>query len=411
MNSITCETIMGKGDGWINMANLGKPLRNAGINCEEYGYKKLLPLMESMPEHYEIYSDLSKPVKVVYVKIIGERINHKEEINLDKKQDSIEMRINGKGNSDIRNSKYLPLESWAYLRDINIFLEKLANMSQKECWSFSNGLPSYPKYPILFSYIRYTFCRLQHQGKIVKSIDGELAAFNTGLTDNRYEPIIALFKKNKPGSISEWVFFDFVISGEDKGKIIINKFSDEILSATYTDNPAELIYDVNLGFPIVDMDHVVIERIDRLPYNFLKENEPEGFKVLKTEEMNKYDRYEYYNNLREAVKNDHSAYRNMINRVKDAINLTIKRVHWNYKNAVPMFYPKENRMCLLLPLCLVDDSKEDIALVVKRTPANKYEGATILPLDWAYSDARVVARPNSEWLDANLIPGNGETLI
>jgi hypothetical protein len=76
-----------------------------------------------------------------------------------------------------------------------------------------------------------------------------------------------------------------------------------------------------------------------------------------------------------------------------------------------MFYPKENRMCLLLPLCLIDDSHEDVALVVKRTPAKKYEGATILPLDWAYADARVVTRPNSEWLDAKSINGSGDNLI
>ena len=50
------------------------------------------------------------------------------------------------------------------------------------------------------------------------------------------------------------------------------------------------------------------------------------------------------------------------------------------------------------------------SLVVKKTPANKYEGATIIPLDWAYADARVVARPNSEWLDIknNKIEGNKE---
>ena len=75
-----------------------------------------------------------------------------------------------------------------------------------------------------------------------------------------------------------------------------------------------------------------------------------------------------------------------------------------------MYFPKENRVCLLLPLCLVNDKKEDVALVVKKTPANKYEGATIIPLDWAYADARVVARPNSEWLDIknNKIEGNKE---
>ena len=288
---------------------------------------------------------------------------------------------------------------------------KLAGLAQREIWKYLNGLPSYPDLPILYSYIRYTFCRLQYQNKIVISIDGTMAAFNTGLTDNRYEPIIALFKKNRPGAISEWVFYDFVIAGEDRGKIINYKFDKEIESATYTEDPSELIYDVTLGAPIVDYDHIVIERVDRLPDGFIADNAPQGFEVKPTDGMNKKERTVYYEQLREAIKNDHSAYRNMINRIKDAILLALKRVHWNYKNAVPMFYPKENRMCLLLPLCLIDDSHEDVALVVKRTPAKKYEGATILPLDLAYADARVVARPNSEWLDAQSINGNGDSLI
>ena len=407
--SSNTTSIAGHGSGWVSLAYLGGNLKKNGIDIAEFGYSKLRPFFESMPKEFEIHVDDSHETSVVYVRPVCKStdVSTAEKPRVKVKAP----RRTGKDNSDIRNQKFQTLESWAFLCAINIFLMKLANMAQREIWKYLNGLPSYPDLPILYSYIRYTFCRLQYQNKIVISIDGTMAAFNTGLTDNRYEPIIALFKKNRPGAISEWVFYDFVIAGEDRGKVINNKFDKEIESATYTEDPSELIYDVTLGAPIVDYDHIVIERVDRFPDGFIAENAPQGFEVKPTNVMNKKERAVYYEQLREAIKNDHSAYRNMINRIKDAILLALKRVHWNYKNAVPMFYPKENRMCLLLPLCLIDDSHEDVALVVKRTPAKKYEGATILPLDLAYADARVVARPNSEWLDAQSINGNGDSLI
>lgn len=411
LESAPKETICNHGDGWVNLANLGVPMQMSGINAKELGFKNTKALFESMPDAFEIHNGYIKTAKVSYVRRLIDNtvlVEKNRETPVD--NNSMRIRTSVSGNNDIIRSKYLPLEQWAYLRDINMFLERLSSMAQDEKWNFNNGKPAYPQYPILYSYIRYTFCRLQFQNKIVYSIDGEMAAFNTGLTDDRYEPIIALFKKNRPGSISDWVYYDFVIAGEDKGKIIINKFAEEILSATYTDNPSELIYDINMGAPVVDIDHVVIERIDRLPYEFIKRNAPYQFEIKDISTMDKTEKRAYFDSLREAVRKDYSAYRNMINRVRDAINLALKRVHWNYKNAVPMFYPKDNVMCLLLPLCLVDDSQEDIALVVKRTPASKYEGATILPLDWAYSDARVVARPNSEWLDAHRISGTNEAI-
>ncbi|MBI2222176.1 MAG: DUF3825 domain-containing protein [Acidobacteria bacterium] len=56
------------------------------------------------------------------------------------------------------------------------------------------------------------------------------------------------------------------------------------------------------------------------------------------------------------------------------------------------------RPTLLLPLAIVDDEVVDIALVVTRNPSGSYQGRTVLPLDWAYQNARLVCRPDSDWL-------------
>lgn len=383
IRGLQTQEIPGKGNGWINLAKVGKEAKDNGIHIPG----RLQTFFEQMPELYEVHKEYTGAVAVVYI-----RLRNFDSIASTITKTDI-TRATNKGNQ-------YKIEDWAFLRDINSFLDQLAGKALKEEWSYTNGLPKSPNKPILWSYVKYTFCRLQHQNRIAYSMDNEYAAFNTGLVDYRYMPIIALFKRNFPGKKSDWVFYDFVISGEGNGKKLNQLFESEVMAATYTDNPTELVYDVNLGMPYIDYEHIIVNRAERLPYELLVQSGIRNFELKNTDFMvTKEEKLAYNSALKDAIKNDSGAYRYLVNCMESAIKLAIKRVRWNYKNAVPMFYPKENRMCLLLPLCLVDDNREDLALVVKRTPANKYEGATIISLDWAYTDARVVARPNSEWLD------------
>ena len=73
------------------------------------------------------------------------------------------------------------------------------------------------------------------------------------------------------------------------------------------------------------------------------------------------------------------------------------RVYRNYKTAVPQYW--RGRIQLLLPLCLVQDGKADLALVVEKERDGRcYRGNTVLTLDMAYSNARLLARPDPDWL-------------
>ena len=81
------------------------------------------------------------------------------------------------------------------------------------------------------------------------------------------------------------------------------------------------------------------------------------------------------------------------------MDITKKRVEWNYKTAIPVYYPTENRGALLLPLALVQQNHVDLALVVEWQPqSERYQGETILPLNIAYSNSRLITRPDSDWL-------------
>ena len=63
-----------------------------------------------------------------------------------------------------------------------------------------------------------------------------------------------------------------------------------------------------------------------------------------------------------------------------------------------MYYPAKDKLTLLLPLSLISEEKVDVALVVERMPNGNFLGHTILSLSDAYSNARLIARPDSDWL-------------
>ena len=140
-----------------------------------------------------------------------------------------------------------------------------------------------------------------------------------------------------------------------------------------------------------------------MPIEFLEENKPADFLYRDTTGMNPVEKAEYSSQLEKAIENDSKKFRAIKNRFADSLSLALKRVQWNFKTAIPMYYPQNNKMSLLLPLSLLDDEVIDLALVTEKTQSGAYLGHTILPLDWAYSNARLVTRPDSDWLVAEKI--------
>lgn len=77
------------------------------------------------------------------------------------------------------------------------------------------------------------------------------------------------------------------------------------------------------------------------------------------------------------------------------------RVEWNYKTAIPVYYPKFDSVNLILPLALNMNEPEQVslALVMAKTPAGRYRGVTIFTIDMACSNARLITKPSSDWLN------------
>lgn len=392
-------SIPSKGDGWLNLASLGLELRRNGIDYSRLGYDKLVTFIKSL-HGVDLFRDESKTLPVIFVR-----------------ENPDNSTANEKGNqlSDtwLKNPSQL-LMNWAFMGYIPTTFSKLKRMALEEDWGTiegGDGKKYYPKndkgeeyFPILYNYLIYTFYKLYRDKNIFYSKNGNYAVFNTGLVDSRYKQIYALFGKNRDKNRNvDWYLIDFCIEGEElAGKTLVAQFEKMPPVVHYFKQVTDLLYDTGIGKPVLDYQHIIVERIDRLPADFVNANAPRGFEIQDTRCMSGDDRKEYYNNLRQAIQNDPEAYRQMTDRIDSALSVSIARVKWNFKSAIPMYYPKKNKMCLFLPLCLVKDNKVDIALVVEKTPSGRYQGATIYKLGWAYKCARLVCRPDSDWLTVSV---------
>ena len=245
--------------------------------------------------------------------------------------------------------------------------QRLADMARPEDWNYRN--PEFQNkgehLPILTNYLNQTFIRLQKQKKI-KLIDNKTwACFNTGLLTPGGRDVFAIFKQNakasKDNDRPDWWFEGWFDSENDR----MNRFKPLPEAATYIKKPADLHYDESYDIRI-KLKHIVddIANHQRLP---------------------------------DQLQNESLLAKNAI---EGAAKETVKRCKRNYRIAIPGWYPKRQRVQLLLPLYLTSPERADLALVADKDTASKtYVVRTALTLDMAYRHARLIARPDREWLD------------
>ncbi len=253
----------------------------------------------------------------------------------------------------------LPFQKFAFCPQLDNQLEELATLAQKEDWNYRHTKPK-RRLPILRSFVFYTFARLEAEGKIATASgenDEAVACFNTGLATERQEAIFAVFGpyQGVTDKSPQWVLKKFAKESDRS----LNFFAQRPDIANYFSDPSELLYDTRIEL-VVDLDHVIGDNRDRFP--------------------------------RELPDDDFA-----IRRALEAAILGAKRrVRRNYKTAIPQYY--RGSLQLLLPLCLVQPERADLALVVAREK-QVYRASTVLKLDMAYNNARLIARPDTEWLN------------
>lgn len=240
------------------------------------------------------------------------------------------------------------------------------SLCDKEPWDFSSSRVK--NFTILKNYLEFYFRRIKEENKIKFTKDNDFAAFNTGLVTSNQEFIFCLFSKfvvkpksNWTGSPpSPYVFQGFAKVSEDR--LLMHFGNDLPPPADFFERPELLIF--NPTFEIVpDIEHIISDNKNRFPIHLQSADDSE-----------------------------------MRRQLHGAIDDVTKKVRTNYKIAIPQYF--NSRIQLLLPLCLTSGSPNpDLALVINRVPdQNIYSAKTCLTLEMAYNNARLIVKPQSDWL-------------
>lgn len=253
----------------------------------------------------------------------------------------------------------------------NVFaieISKLANLAEREAWKPNKvTMPSSSEkdnfyslsreHPVLASYILNIHKRTvrDEKEKFFINSDESYACINTGLTTTLREDIFMVFEKST-SSYKYWKFYGFL---ERSHRLLVNLGENLPEMCDFGKNPKDLIFNVKADI-VPDFEHILNDHPERYPVEFRN-----------------YTNREKRNNL------------------SGAINDSKEMAKRNFNIAVPQYF--SGSVQLLLPLYLVHDTP-DLAIVLERTNDLVYRANTVLPLDWAYNNARNIKKPDADWL-------------
>jgi hypothetical protein len=233
----------------------------------------------------------------------------------------------------------------------------------------------YPtEFPKLRNYLNYTFVRLQTLEAecpgdyFLTAQNGDWICFNTGLHNQYGVDLVAGFQRYRPkpgaqpGDVRpDWVYKFCSATNDGAYRNIFGNKVPKI--AWYSKDSRDFVFDTSYNLDKDAFDH-----------HFERAKERAGLPNATDEVVRNY--------LRGAIEN------------------LIPKILRNYKIAIPVYYVEEKRMQLLLPFVSASNSNDVSCFLVERDDANKsYHLKTIFDLDHAYFSARLITRPDREWLD------------
>lgn len=263
-----------------------------------------------------------------------------------------------KTNTVLEEYKMSELYDYMYWGDYNKQIESLANKAMEEIWSFEGN----NDYIILKNYLSYTFDRLQKENKVIET--DKYCLFNTGLFTSNYVPIYTYGELNKSNlsNAQKWYFKGFKDEYELSSIDVDVDFPER---ADYFTDTTLLVFDWHCKIH-VNYDHILTD-------------------------------LDTYKRLPDYIKNSDRP----LDTLKGYIDTAIQRVTANYKLAVPHYY--QEKIQLMIPLCFNPNDVPDVALVLEKRKGNHYQAKTCLTMEMAYMDARLIAKPESNWLIAENI--------
>lgn len=378
---VICEAIEENCDesGWADFAKVGAYLKAQKVDYKKYGYLKLGTFIASFSDNVEL--------KAIQLPNNGTSTQVKIK----------EPKAHNQPKTSAQQSKTFnkQLFEWAWFPNLNQAICDLKESALPENWCYPVQYGALEN-PILVSYLKNTFAKLYAEGDKIFTYE-DCAIFHTGLFDRLYQqPIYAVFYPNTRPDRQPWVFSAFS-SGVNMS--ISKKVKGLPKRADYFSDPSQLIYDCNAEAPQVNWEHIIRDNACRLPVAFLKNYLPKDFEFQEEySSMSSESQKEYAQKVMAAITNEGVGnIRDLSNQFQLRVELVIKRVESDYSIALPTYYPPHDQMGLLLPLSFLSEDVVDLAMVVNKANGG-YVISTILPLEWAYVNARLIKKIDFGWL-------------
>ncbi len=226
--------------------------------------------------------------------------------------------------------------------------------------------------PKLKNYLNYTFKRLldleasDPNRYFVTSRDGDWITFNTGLQTIHGADLLAIFERYRPKAgaaprlVPDWVFKGCYPPNDRKYRDHFGTSVPDI--AWYSVDSSDFVFDIKYHLERDGFDHLFERAKDRA-----------GLPQATDEAIRNY--------------------------LRGALELLPPKIRRNYKVAISVWYVEERRMQLLLPFYSANATDVSCFLVDRDDATKTYRVKTIFDLDQAYFSARLITRPDKEWLN------------
>lgn len=241
--------------------------------------------------------------------------------------------------------------------NLDNMINYLSQLAEEENWTVKEGHPN----GVLRYYIFYTFRQCHIQKRLLYSSDHKWCCINTGLLDNHGNDILMIFEENKSKGVEgvkDW-YFKFFKTRVDRE--YMDHFSSIPSLPSYTNNYEDFYFDPEKTIE-VNYEHILDDNWERIS----------------------------------TVVNIDKQIMEML--LVGVIDNSKKRVKRNVRLVVPQLY--NNQIMYLMPIYIPvgNDQYVTMALAIEKTATNQYRANTIFTKDDAYQKARLLMKPESNWL-------------
>ncbi|MBQ2790818.1 MAG: DUF3825 domain-containing protein, partial [Thermoguttaceae bacterium] len=212
---------------WVDFTVLGPRLKAVGVDCKSFGCASYAKLMESRFSE-TLQFDKSEPTAW---RVRPALAPNKNDANL---------------------------ADWAVVAPERF--DELAALALPEKWRFDDAKPApgESRYPILESHLKYTFRQLAFEGKVKIALAEDVAAYNIGLFDRKFDPIFAFFRKNDGPEPQPWRLSSFAVVAENAdGKELVARFNPLPDRARFFERREDLIFDGDAAI-LCDAEHCLV---------------------------------------------------------------------------------------------------------------------------------------------------------